>query len=315
MLATSATSRSASRLNKTLHNLPGFEKTRYSKDAINSMQRPILILILFVLGATWSASAKTPALIPEPQKVEWIGGDLDCSRYQIVDAPSAARFAVTELEHALASAKRSSDGTKIILRLDPVAAPSEEAYSLDAKPDGIVITAPKPVGLLYGVETLRQLLAGTTKLPCCRITDWPAFQWRGFMHDVGRNFQDMALLKRFVNVMAHYKMNIFHFHLTDTPGYRIECRVHPELNDPKSYLPTRRPGKFYTYKQLNNFIAYCAQRGIKVVPEIDMPGHSDLLRTRIRCNDAKRKGHEDSDRLPERVSCQCTHRVFSHGVG
>ncbi|HKI69016.1 MAG TPA: family 20 glycosylhydrolase, partial [Verrucomicrobiae bacterium] len=106
------------------------------------------------------------------------------------------------------------------------------------------------------------------------MTDWPAFQWRGFMHDAGRNFQDIALLKRFVNVMVQYKMNIFHFHLTDNPGYRIECRVHPELNDPKNYLPTRQPGKFYTYKQLNDFIAYCAQRGIKVVPEIDMPGHS-----------------------------------------
>ena len=232
-----------------------------------------ITLLWLAFGSVFSVAARNPALIPTPQKVEWLGGQLDCARYQLV-APAEADFARAELKRALVSAKENSAGIKITLRLEGTAATNLEAYTLDATAAGIVITAPQPTGLLYGVQTLRQLFAGTTTLPCCRITDWPAFSWRGFMHDVGRNFQDIALLKRFVDVMAQYKLNIFHFHLTDNPGWRIECRVHPELNDPKSYLPTRAPGKFYTYAELNDFIGYCAQRGITVVPEIDMPGHS-----------------------------------------
>jgi hexosaminidase len=232
--------------------------------------------VLVVFWLALSASARLPALIPAPQKIAWTGGELDCSRYQVT-APAEAGFAVAELEKALADGRKDSQGAKITLRFGAVNAPGNEAYTLDATSNRLVITAPASAGLLYGVETLRQLLAGTTTLPCCEITDWPAFPWRGFMHDVGRNFQDLALLERFVDVMAQYKLNIFHFHLTDNPGWRIECRVHPELNDPKNYSPTRSPGKFYTYAELKDFIAYCAQRGITVVPEIDMPGHSDYF--------------------------------------
>ncbi|HEY4416503.1 MAG TPA: family 20 glycosylhydrolase [Verrucomicrobiae bacterium] len=238
------------------------------------MQRFGLMLVGFCLA--FSAFAGTPALLPAPQKVEWTGGEIDCSQYQIT-APSGTEFIVSELTRVLAGAQSGATGTPITLRLGAVAATSGEAYTLVAGPDGIVITAPQPVGLLYGVETLRQLLAGTTRLPGCRITDWPAFPWRGFMHDLGRNYQDLALLKRFADVLAQYKLNVFQLHLTDGPGYRIECRVHPELNNPKNYLPTRAPGKFYTYAELNDLIAYCAQRGITVVPEIDVPGHSDYF--------------------------------------
>lgn len=241
------------------------------------MNHRLKIVFFFAAFGLVFAAAGMPALIPAPQKIAWLGGQLDCSRYQII-APAGADFVVEELKHALTGAKQDSAGINITLRLDAISATNAEAYTLEAVPNRISIIATTPVGLFYGVETLRQLLAGTTALPCCRITDRPAFPWRGFMHDVGRNFQDIALLKRFVNVMAQYKLNIFHFHLTDNPGWRIECRVHPELNDPKNYLPTRAPGKFYTYAELNDFIAFCAQRGITVVPEIDMPGHSDYFK-------------------------------------
>lgn len=115
---------------------------------------------------------------------------------------------------------------------------------------------------------------GAAFVPAAKITDWPAFRWRGFMHDVGRNPQDIATLKRFADLMARYKYNIFHLHLSDNPGYRVECRVHPELNDARFQTSTRRPGFFYSYAQLRDLIAYCGERGIEVVPEIDMPGHS-----------------------------------------
>ena len=219
-----------------------------------------------------------PALIPSPQRVEWKDETWDCSRYAI-ETTAAAPFAVEELERILAAAgaRRESGAGKILLRLGEVEGKAPEAYALEVTAGGVTLTAPTPTGLLYGVQTLRQLLRqkdGHPVIAGCRISDWPAFAWRGFMHDVGRNFQDMALLKRFVDVMAQYKMNVFQFHLSDNPAYRIECRVHPELNDPQHGLPTRSPGKFYTYAELHDFIAYCRQRGITVVPEIDMPGHS-----------------------------------------
>lgn len=124
------------------------------------MNLRLKIILLFVAsGLGLAASAAPPALIPAPQKIEWTGGELDCARYQVI-APAEAGFAVAELERALTGAIKKSDGTKIALVLGPVAVTNDEAYTLVAAPDGIGITAPRPVGLLYGVETLRQLLAG-----------------------------------------------------------------------------------------------------------------------------------------------------------
>lgn len=223
-----------------------------------------------------------PALIPLPHEVKWADGNFDARRFTI-EAPADAKFAAGELERALAAlgGQPDSSGKKIVLRIGPASPASPESYSLEVSPAGITVTARQSAGLLYGVQTLRQLITtqgGQPVIAGCRIQDEPAFAWRGFMHDVGRNFQDIALLKRFVDVMARYKMNVFHFHLTDNPAWRIECRVHPELNDPKFTPATRQPGKFYTYAELNDFIAYCRERGVRVVPEIDMPGHSEYFK-------------------------------------
>ena len=227
-----------------------------------------------------------PALIPYPKKVEWNAHVFDCARYDL-EAPAEAEFAQAELDRSLAAAgaRRHAGAPKISLQLGGVGGAwkvgAGEAYTLEVTATSVVLTAAKPAGLLYGVETLRQLLvrqAGHPTIAGCRVADWPAFAWRGFMHDVGRNYQDVALLKRFVDVMAQYKLNVFHFHVTDDPGYRVECRVHPELNTPASYLPQRYPGKFYTYAEINDLIAYCGRRNIMLLPEIDMPGHSDYFK-------------------------------------
>jgi hexosaminidase len=237
------------------------------------------------LGATIPARSSHPALIPYPQKVQWTDAVFACSTYA-VKAPAEAGFAAAELVGALdaAGAKQRTGAPKIVLRFADVSGAGKigagEAYELDVSAKRITITAPNPSGLLYGVATLRQLIFRGARGPAiagCRITDWPAFAWRGFMHDVGRNYQQMTLLRRFIDVMARYKMNVFHFHLADGPGYRIECRVHPELNASSSYVATRHPGKYYTYAEINEFIAYCRQRNIMIVPEIDMPGHSEYF--------------------------------------
>ena len=252
-------------------------------------RREFLITSLAPAGALRVAGSvarpQRPALIPAPQRIQWRDDALDVSRYRI-EAPEKAGAAVENLDRMLTAAggRRTRNGSSIVLSLDAVGGTSAvgapEAYSLDVDAKGIRLIAPESMGLFYGVATLGQLMGRSANHPviaACRMVDWPAYSWRGFMHDVGRNYQEMPLLRRFVDVMAQYKMNVFHFHLTDGPGYRIECRVHPELNAPSSYRATRCPGKFYTYAEINEFIRYCRQRHILVVPEIDMPGHSNYF--------------------------------------
>lgn len=261
-----------------------------------------VVVAVFLLGLlTAVAALPKPALIPQPQTLEWTAGDFDCSHYAL-EGTNIAPMASDCLRQALrvAGAQPRDGGAKIVFRqADQMASTIREAgpggYALEVSPRIVTLTASRPEGFLYGAQTLRQLIVSREGKPViagCRIKDWPAFAWRGFMHDVGRNFQEMELLKRFVDVMALYKMNVFHFHLTDNPGYRIECRSHPELNAPNSYLPTRSPGRFYTYGELNDFIGYCRQRGIQVVPEIDMPGHSDYFKRAFGVDMQDEKGME-----------------------
>lgn len=231
--------------------------------------------------AAAAPGGEKPALIPWPQDVKWTEGAFAPASVRL-QAPAAlerqAGNVLRECGFALADGTGGTVNVRFELGKVDGAKVAGGAYRIRVDAGGVQVVAPAAIGLQYGLQTLRQLAGGKARIPCCEITDWPAFEWRGFMHDVGRNPQDVDLLKRFIDVMAQYKLSVFHFHLTDNPGYRIECRVHPELNDPKYMLPTRRPGFFYTYAQINDLVGYCRDRGIMVVPEIDMPGHSDYFK-------------------------------------
>ena len=128
-------------------------------------------------------------------------------------------------------------------------------------------------------QTLAQLTDPEGRVPDVVIHDWSAYPFRGFMHDTGRNFQTIEMLKETIDLMSFYKMNYFHWHLTDNPAWRIECKVYPQLNDPQYQRPGRDCGKFYTYDEIRELIAYAQERGITVMPEIDMPGHSAYFRS------------------------------------
>ena len=128
-------------------------------------------------------------------------------------------------------------------------------------------------------STLYQLIDKDRNIPNVSIHDWPSYPFRGFMHDTGRNFQSIEMLKETLDLMSLYKLNYFHWHLTDHPAWRIECKAYPQLNDPKFQRQGRDEGKFYTYGEIREIIAYAKERGITVVPEIDMPGHSTYFNT------------------------------------
>ena len=131
---------------------------------------------------------------------------------------------------------------------------------------------------VWAQSTLNQLVDIDGKVADCEIHDWATYPFRGFMHDTGRNYQPVSLLKETLDLMSFYKLNYFHWHLTDHPAWRIECKAYPQLNDPQYQRKGRDEGKFYTYDEIREVIAYAKERGITVVPEIDMPGHSTYFK-------------------------------------
>ena len=229
-----------------------------------------IIIVLAAIGIAYSSLAGTPPLVPAPQQVEWTDGFFDAAGYSL-DAPTAAKTAVAALEQILGAPGK---GGKITLRLGDTGR-GDESYVLEVATNSILLTAPKPAGLFYGVQTLRQLVQaenGARHIAARRITDWPAFPLRGFMHDTGRNFQTLDSLKAQLDIFAAYKLNVFHWHLTDNPGWRIESKVFPQLNDPK--FQTRDQGDIYTFADIRELIRYARDRHITILPELDMPGHS-----------------------------------------
>lgn len=148
----------------------------------------------------------------------------------------------------------------------------DESYSLAVTPSGIRLDAATSVGAMHGLETLLQLVQphGSTgfMVPGVKINDSPRFRWRGLMIDCSRHFEPMDVLKRNIDAMAAVKLNVFHWHLVDDQGFRIESKRFPKLTELGS------DGKFYTQEQARELVAYARARGIRVVPEFEMPGHS-----------------------------------------
>ena len=153
----------------------------------------------------------------------------------------------------------------------------EEAYTIHVTNSKITITAATLRGAFWATQTLWQLSEGVNaKLPACKITDWSAFKIRGYMHDVGRGFIAFEELKNEVLKMARFKVNTFHWHLTDNQGWRLESKLYPQLNSDSSF--TRLEGKYYTISQAKELVKLANQHGVTVIPEIDMPGHSLAFR-------------------------------------
>jgi hexosaminidase len=163
---------------------------------------------------------------------------------------------------------------------------ADEAYALAVTRDGVRLTARRPAGLFYGVQTLRQLLPAAVEHPAAlgrrmaapagRVTDQPRFGWRGVMLDVSRHFLPAADVKRFVDLMALYKLNRLHLHLSDDQGWRIEIRSRPELaRVGGSTQVGGGPGGHYTQAEYADIVAYAAARYVMVVPELDMPAHTN----------------------------------------
>lgn len=188
---------------------------------------------------------------------------------------------------------KSTGKNNIVLKVDSSAVPQKEAYRLLVKPDGISITGHDEAGVFYGfmsmLQSLQQQQNGTFNLPASTLNDQPRFAYRGFMLDVCRHFFPVKTLKKWLDVLAFYKINTFHWHLTDDQGWRIEIKKYPQLQSVSAYrdetlighkkeLPHRFDGKkyggFYTQDEIKELVKYAGERHIEVIPEIEMPGHA-----------------------------------------
>ncbi|MRX70517.1 hexosaminidase [Flavobacterium resistens] len=152
----------------------------------------------------------------------------------------------------------------------------DESYHLDVKQNKITINATSDLGALHGLETLLQLLQNNNTsfyFPNSQISDLPRFTWRGLMIDASRHFQPVDVIKRNIDGLAAMKMNVFHWHLVDDQGWRIEMKKHPKL------IEVASDGLYYTQEEIKNIVKYADERGILIVPEIDVPGHGSSILT------------------------------------
>ncbi|WP_455498250.1 family 20 glycosylhydrolase [Coprobacter sp.] len=219
------------------------------------------IVLIFLIAATAFNASAQYNLIPQPRKI------------------------TKKSEHWIKPKKIS---TEIIQ--DTYPEHLKEAYWIDISKKVISIKAYSQTGLIWAKRTLQQLISDKGLYPEIKIFDYPEFDIRGFMYDCGRNFIEVDLIKNYIDLISRYKLNVFHWHLTDKPAWRIECKVYPELNNPKFQRIGRDEGKFYTYNEIREVISYAKERGIMIIPEIDMPGHSDFFDATFGCSMNSAKG-------------------------
>jgi hexosaminidase len=198
----------------------------------------------------------------------------------------------------LTTGRRDSQPPVLLRLIEGRAAEKEGAYTLTIAPEGIEVSASSGAGLFYGLQTLRQLLDAsavplngtlrTTRMPSLTIVDTPRFPWRGMHLDVARHFEPVAFVKKYIDLMSRYKLNTFHWHLTDDQGWRIEIRKYPRLTSAggcrketmvaRNFQPYVGDGQpycgFYTQDEIREVVRYAAERYVTVVPEIEMPGHA-----------------------------------------
>ena len=237
--------------------------------------------------------ADPPSLIPLPAAMELTGGEFHPGgqlSLVLEGDPEPLRAPAALLVEGLGNVQIADEG-KLILKLAPDAELGEEGYALTIDAGGIVLVAPTTPGLFHGAQTLLQLapLDGPLAFPCLEIRDRPRFAYRGMHLDVCRHFFPVEFLKRYLDLMAMHRFNRFHWHLTEDQGWRIEIERYPELtrvgsvraetlrghyHDPPHEFDGKPHGGFYTKGQVREVVAYAAARGITVVPEIEMPGHS-----------------------------------------
>ena len=230
-------------------------------------------------------------LIPKPTSILYNPGEFMLSSSTKITASSSnpelsalAEYLQAELRSLgswqIAVADHKDSIGEIVLGLTPEPSLGEEGYQLSLTPDNVRIQADQPAGVFYGIQTFLQMIppgsSPAVSLPAVTIRDVPRFEWRGAMLDVARHFFPVEDVKRFIDLIAHYKINRLHLHLTDDQGWRIEIKSWPRLTKVGGRTQVGgNGGGFYTQEEYKEIVAYARSRYVTIVPEIDTPGHTN----------------------------------------
>ena len=257
----------------------------------------VSLLALVIVGCNpHPAAVLEPAIVPQPQnmKVEMNKHYTLNSKPAIHSDSETAKPVMSFLSdyfHAIGWNSYTAEQGSAEIKFEDKAGLADEAYELSVNATGIHIRASHEKGFFYGVQSFIQLLPADkhiATLPFIEIQDEPRFQWRGLHLDVGRHFFPVDFIKKYIDLMAFYKFNTFHWHLTEDQGWRIEIKKYPKLTEVGSqrketileknfdpYVGDGKPyGGFYTQEEIKEVVAYAQKRQVTIVPEIEMPGHS-----------------------------------------
>ena len=252
-----------------------------------------------------------PRIIPQPVSIAkgvgsfQLGGKITISvSSSNADLAVVSRHLAERLGQATgqpATVQASAAAIQLRLLADRDIAIGDEGYRLKVEPGAVTLSANMPAGLFYGMQTFLQLLppesekaiSGTTRtfdVPCLEIVDYPRFAWRGLLLDVSRHFFTKDEVKNYIDDMVRYKFNVFHWHLSDDQGWRVEIKKYPKLTEVGAWRVPRQgvwwsfappqpnekasEGGFYTQDDIREIVAYARERFVNIMPEIDVPGHS-----------------------------------------
>lgn len=265
---------------------------------------PIIMVTMLIHGRGIIHAQKMPAIIPAPVQLKLGSGYFEINqqtaiRFKAGDArlQKAANYLAQQI--SLVSGLKIPINTvklkNISLSLGSFPEIGQEGYLFESTEKAISIRANTTSGIIYGIQSLLQTLPAirtnaALQVPAMQITDYPRFKWRGMHLDVSRHFFGPEFIKNYIDLMAAYKLNTFHWHLVDDQGWRIEIKKYPKLTETGAWRvdqndkiwsdrPQAKPGEaatyggYYTQQQLREIVTYAAERNITIVPEIEMPGH------------------------------------------
>ncbi|WP_423147142.1 family 20 glycosylhydrolase [Rubrolithibacter danxiaensis] len=268
------------------------------------MRKKQVLFLFILLYPVLLFAQSTVSIIPKPVQLRLGNGYFTIDNHTTIrfkrsekELKSAADFFASYIKnisgYELPLHKQKEKSIQLII--EKISNIGDEGYQLYVTASGIIIKANTKAGIVYGMQSLFQTLPqihsnAALQVPCMDITDYPRFKWRGMHLDVSRHFFSPEMVKEYINLLASYKMNTFHWHLVDDQGWRIEIKKYPELTKTGAWRvnqtdkvwsdrPQAKPeeiadyGGFYTQEQIKEIIEYAAQRNVTIVPEIEMPGH------------------------------------------
>lgn len=242
------------------------------------MKYTLFILVTLCLWIPGTSVSGIPKLLPWPQQIEWNRETFQAKEVSLLLNGESEKIIIdwlTENDIKINPSSRKQIEVKRVNSMPEATVNAHEAYKLKVTSNRITIEATTGQGVFWAIQTLRQLTerkGESSLISGCEITDWPAFRIRGFMQDVGRSYISLKELKREIAILSRYKVNVFHWHLTENQSWRLESKLFPMLND--SVNTTRMPGKYYTLEEARELVDFCKQHNMMLIPEFDMPGHS-----------------------------------------